>query len=80
MQRDRLNGVMGQMDYGRLVPILVALLAILFFLRWTPDVRRVMDAFMDEINRFGGGPPTPMHPSPAGDDALLRARSKKAKS
>jgi hypothetical protein len=79
MQRDSLKGVMGQMDYGTLVPILVALLAILFFLRWTPDVRWWVDTVMEAIDNFRGGPPTPMHPSPAGDDALLRARSKKAK-
>jgi hypothetical protein len=40
-----------------------------------------MDAFLEVIDRFrGGGPPTPMHPSPASDDALLRVSSRKAKS
>jgi hypothetical protein len=33
------------------------------------------EEIIEAIDRFrGGGPPTPMHPSPAGDDALLRMR------
>ena len=40
--------------------------------------RGLLDAVIEAIERFrGGGPPTPMHPSPAGDDAFLRKRSRK---
>jgi hypothetical protein len=44
--------------------------------------RGMIDALIDGINEladhFRGGPPTPMHPSPANDSALLRKRSGKA--
>jgi hypothetical protein len=62
---------MGQINYSVLFPILVAFWAILFFRRW------MLDALIEANNNFRGGPPTPMHPSPAGDDALLRKSSKK---
>jgi hypothetical protein len=65
-------------DYDVLLLALVAfaaILAILFFKRW------MLDALLEAIERFrGGGPPTPMHPSPAGDDALLRRRRVSASS
>jgi hypothetical protein len=51
--------------------ILVALLVTLCFQRW------LLDALIEAINNFRGGPPTPMHPSPADDGALLRRRSRK---
>lgn len=44
----------------------------MFFFR-----RGLLDAIIDGLNNFRGGPPTPMHPSPAGDDTLLRKPSKK---
>jgi hypothetical protein len=54
---------------------LVACVAILCF------KRQMVEALVEAIDRFrGGGPPTPMHPSPAGDDALLRIRSKRLES
>jgi hypothetical protein len=58
-------------------PIIVFLicvaLAALFFRRW------MLEALIDAINNFkGGGPPTPMHPSPADDGALLRRRRRKS--
>ena len=53
--------------------ILVVLLVIFFFRRW-----RLMDVFMEEINNFRGGPPAPMHPSPADDGVLLRRLSRKS--
>jgi hypothetical protein len=38
--------------------------------------REIAKAIEDLSNNFPrGGPPTPMHPSPAGDDALLRRKS-----
>jgi len=43
--------------------------------------RSMLDALIDGIHEiadnFRGGPPTPMHPSPADDAALLRKRSRK---
>jgi len=66
---------MRQVDYGVLLLALLACVAILCF------KRQVVEALVEAINRFrGGGPPTPMHPSPAGDEALLRSRSKKLES
>jgi hypothetical protein len=51
--------------------ILVALLVTLCRQRW------LLDAVIEAINNFRGGPPTAMHPSPADDGALLRKRSRK---
>jgi hypothetical protein len=46
--------------------------SMLFFRRW------MLDALIEAINNFRGGPPTtPMHPSPANDGALLRRRCRK---
>ena len=67
---------MGQIDNEVLLLILVAFLAILFFKRF----RWMLEALIEAIDNFRGGPPTPMHPSPAGDDALLRRPSKKVAS
>ena len=61
---------MGQTSFIVLLLIIVAVVA-LFFRRW------MLDALIEEINNFRGGPPTPMHPSPADDGALLRRRSRK---
>jgi len=38
--------------------------------------RSMVDAVIEAINNFRGGPPTPMHPSPANDSALLRKRAR----
>ena len=51
--------------------ILVALLVTLCRQRW------LLDAVIEAIDNFRGGPPTAMHPSPADDSALLRKRSRK---
>jgi len=40
--------------------------------------RRTVDALIEALNNFRGGPPTPMHPSPANDGAFLRQRSPKS--
>jgi hypothetical protein len=77
-QRDRLEEAMGQTDHDVLLLILVAFLAILFFKLFCK--RWMLEALIEAINNFRGGPPTPMHPSPAGDDALLRRPSKKVES
>lgn len=39
--------------------------------------RSMIDALIEAINNFRGGPPTAMHPSPADDAALLRRRARK---
>jgi hypothetical protein len=54
--------------------ILVASLVILCF------QRRLLDALIEAIDNFRGGPPTAMHPSPANDGALLRRKSRKSES
>jgi hypothetical protein len=51
--------------------IFVAVCVILLFQRW------LLDALIEAIDNFRGGPPTPMHPSPADDGFLLRARHRK---
>jgi hypothetical protein len=43
-----------------------------------PRRREMVDALIEAIDNFRGGPPTPMHPSPANDGALLRRRRRKA--
>ncbi len=52
-----------------LLPVMIASATMLFFHR-----RKVREA-LEDFNRRGG-PPTPMHPSPAGDDSLLRPNSR----
>jgi|ERR1035437_846834 hypothetical protein len=52
--------------------ILVASLVILCF------QRRLLDALIEALNNFRGGPPTAMHPSPSNDGALLRRKSWKS--
>ena len=37
--------------------------------------RQIQEALENFRDNFRGGPPTAMHPSPAGDDALLRHRA-----
>jgi hypothetical protein len=54
-----------------LVYLIFAGVAALFFRRW------MLDALIEAINNFRGGPPTPMHPSPVNDAALLRRRARK---
>ena len=53
--------------------VLAAAVALLFFKR--NEVKEMLEKFMNNFPR--GGPRTPMHPSPAGDDALLRRKSSK---
>jgi hypothetical protein len=61
---------MGQTNSVVLFLILVAVVVLLFR-------RSMLDALIEAINNFRGGPPTPMHPSPADDAALLRRRARK---
>jgi hypothetical protein len=67
-------------DSGWLLLVLAIVLALLFFKR--REVREaavtLAETFRREMANFPrGGPPTPMHPSPAGDDAILRRRASK---
>jgi len=50
--------------------------------RWVLEPATLLaEEFNEAIDKLrGGGPPTPMHPSPAGDDALLRRLPKKVES
>jgi hypothetical protein len=59
---------------GVLLLVLATLLDLIVFLfrRW-----RLLDALIQELNNFRGGPDTPTHPSPADDGALLRRRSRR---
>ena len=64
---------MGQIEGTALFSaILVASLAILC------SRRRLLDALIEAIDNFRGGPPTAMHPSPSDDGALLRRKSRKS--
>lgn len=57
-----------------IVAIIVALSGLtLFFFR-----RGLLDAFIEAMNNFRGGPPTPRHPLPADDGILLRRRPRKS--
>jgi len=66
---------MGQIEGTVLFSAIVAaLLAILCF------QRRLLDALIEAISSFRGGPPTAMHPSPSNDSALLCRKSRKSES
>jgi hypothetical protein len=72
---------MGNVNDGVWVFLVLAIgLAFLFFKRreLKKAAMALVETFKEEVNNLPrGGPPTPMHPSPAGDDALLRRRSSK---
>jgi len=63
---------MAQHGPDLLLLIFAGFLAILF------SQRGLREALIEALNNFRGGPPTPMHPSPADDGRLLRRRSRKA--
>jgi hypothetical protein len=44
---------------------------------WPLMFRALIKALNDFVDIFRGGPPTPMHPSPVDDAALLRRRRSK---
>jgi hypothetical protein len=50
------------------------LLMIVFFPRW---LRRALVELAEGLNKFRGGPPPPMHPTPANDGVLLQRRLRK---
>lgn len=41
--------------------------------------RSLLDALIEALHNFRGGPPTAMHPSPANDSALIRRRCRPTK-
>lgn len=55
------------------IVLFLALVAVvaLFFRRW------MLDALIEAIHNFPGGPRTPMHPSPANDGVVLLKRRRK---
>jgi hypothetical protein len=64
------------MELTALLLKLVTVFALLTLL--LPSMRNALTEALNEFgNNFRGGPPTPMHPSPAIDAALLRKRGSK---
>jgi hypothetical protein len=64
---------MEQNNYNALISLLIFVALVALFLR-----RWMVDALIEAINNFRGGPPTPMHPSQSNDAALLRKRFRKS--
>jgi hypothetical protein len=56
------------MATGLLSLALAASIAVLLWKRW------MVEALIETIRNFRGGPPTAMHPSPVNDGALPRRR------
>jgi hypothetical protein len=65
---------MGQTNFVVSLLMLAAAIA-LASRRWMLDA--LIESIHEIADSFRGGPPTPMHPSPADDGALLRKRSGK---
>jgi hypothetical protein len=64
---------MGRTNSIALLLKFVVVLALLTLL--LPSMRDALIETLNEfVNNFRGGPPTPMHPSPADDIVLLRKR------
>jgi hypothetical protein len=55
--------------------VLYATAAVMLF-KYRRDIADAIEAFKDNLPK-GGGPKTPMHPSPINDSALLRARKQR---
>ena len=62
---------------GQIGVVIFSLLALAFFITLSFE-RWMLDALIEAIHKFRGGPPAGMHPSPANDSFLLRKRSRKA--
>ena len=70
-------GGMGQTNSIVLLLILAAIIAAIITLSFR---RGMVDVLIEALNSFrGGGPPTPMHPSPANDAVILRRQARKTK-
>jgi hypothetical protein len=50
----------------------LAILSVLAILCFGRPLRKLGDGLNEAFNNFRGGPPTPMHPIPVNDGALLR--------
>ncbi len=61
---------------GQIGVVVFSLLAVAFFITLSFQ-RWMLDALIEAIHNFRGGPPTGMHPSPVNDGFLLRKRSRK---
>jgi hypothetical protein len=57
--------------------IVVPLLMVVTFFFGRRHLGALSEAINDFRDNFRGGPPTPMHPCPADDGALLRERARK---
>jgi hypothetical protein len=75
--RDEKPDSLKGMEQAISIVLLLTLIALFF-------QRSMLDSLIEAINNFHdnfrGGPPTPMHPSPANDGALLRRRTRKKSS
>jgi hypothetical protein len=56
--------------------LMFATAGALCFRRWMVDA--LVEGIDNFVNNFRGGPPAPMHPSPANDSFILRKRRSKA--
>jgi hypothetical protein len=67
------------MEQANSMALFLKLLVVLGLLTLLlPSMRNALVETLNEfVNNFRGGPPTPMHPSPADDAALLRRRRSK---
>jgi len=59
------------MERGILLLVIAGAFALFLF------QRGVLEAIIEALNNFRGGPPRPMHPSPSNDRALLRRRARR---
>jgi hypothetical protein len=66
---------MGNVNDAVTVVVAAAATVILYFRH--REIAEAIEVFKNNFPR--GGPPTPMHPSPAGDDSFLRPNSSKKK-
>ena len=55
------------------LPFAVLLVAAVMLFGWR-SLDKLREAIENFHDHFGGGPPTPMHPSPVNDRVLLRRR------
>jgi hypothetical protein len=60
---------MGQIN-GQILMLAISIAALVTLC----TQQRLVQAVIDAINNFRGGPPTAMHPSPSNDTALLLRR------
>jgi hypothetical protein len=62
------------MDTAEIVRLTLCAAAAVILFSFRQSIKEAIERFTDNFPR--GGPGTPMHPSPAGDDALLRNRGR----